>query len=385
MTEYVSPASRSVARHPAPRRSSSARTLLPTRELPAGSPPGLARILPDHDTPSVRQRVQSFYGSVPGMLEAWITRSPAIHTQRSYRRAVMSFIEFLGLPWPDRAWELLSTSIADVRAWREHLELELGQAPKTLNHRISALSGFFEFAREAAAASKLPVLLHNPAHKDFVRRPVAEPASPTPALTARQARKLMELPATDGSVLGLRDRAILKFYLFTGARIRTGCLLDVDDFRFDEEDPQIRIQEKGRGKAKRTLGIHIEAAEALREYIQAAHFSGGPLFRAQRNSRSRKLGTKRIGQTTMYRIIQGYLAQLPRAIQMQRLPDGTERAICIFSPHSLRATTATLLLKSGVPLEEVQGLLGHRNPQTTQIYDKRVRQTSESASHKVSF
>ncbi|MCC7144516.1 MAG: site-specific integrase [Candidatus Eisenbacteria bacterium] len=67
------------------------------------------------------------------------------------------------------------------------------------------------------------------------------------------------------------------------------------------------------------------------------------------------------------------------------LPDGTERQVCIYSPHSLRATTATLLFKGGVPLEEVQLLLGHKNPQTTQIYDKRVRRTSESASHKVPF
>jgi hypothetical protein len=78
--------------------------------------------------------------------------------------------------------------------------------PKTLNHCISAPSGFFEFAREAAAAAKLPVLLHNPAHKDFIRRPTAEP-------TARQAGKLMELPNGEGRVLGLRDRAILKLYL----------------------------------------------------------------------------------------------------------------------------------------------------------------------------
>ena len=92
-----------------------------------------------------------------------------------------------------------------------------------------------------------------------------------------------------------------------------------------------------------------------------------------------------MGLTTMYRLIQGYLARLPRARKTRQLPDGSEGEVCIYSPHSLRATTATLLLKSGVPLEEVQALLGHKNPQTTQIYDKRVRQTLESASHKVAF
>ncbi len=367
------------------------RGLIPTRDLPSGALPGLPRILPDHDTAAVRERVQGFYGSVALMLEAWVTRSENLNTQRSYRAAVAGFLRFLGLDWPEghrwppEAWRLLATTVADVRAFREFLDVELDQAPKTLNHRISALSGFFEFAREAAAAGKLPILVHNPAHKDFIKRPSTDPVEETPALSARNARKLMELPNGDDPVLALRDRAILKFYLFTGARIRTGCLLDVADFRFDEEDPKIRVQEKGRGKSKRTIGVHIEAAEAIREYIAGAELTSGPLFRARANSRSKRLGRVRIGLTTMYSLLQAYLEQLPRAVKHVELEDGTEREQCIYTPHSLRATTATLLLKSGVPLEEVQELLGHKNPQTTQIYDKRVRRTTESASHKISF
>ncbi len=52
-------------------------------------------------------------------------------------------------------------------------------------------------------------------------------------------------------------------------------------------------------------------------------------------------------------------------------------------PHSLRATTATLLLDAGVDIRKVQELLGHRHITTTQIYDKRRRSTAESASHDV--
>ena len=48
-----------------------------------------------------------------------------------------------------------------------------------------------------------------------------------------------------------------------------------------------------------------------------------------------------------------------------------------------RATTATLLLDAGVDIRKVQDLLGHRHITTTQIYDKRRRSTSESASHDV--
>jgi site-specific recombinase XerD len=66
-----------------------------------------------------------------------------------------------------------------------------------------------------------------------------------------------------------------------------------------------------------------------------------------------------------------------------QLPDGSMELRCVFTPHSLRATTATLLLDADEDITKVQALLGHRHITTTQIYDKRRRSTSESASHSV--
>ena len=63
--------------------------------------------------------------------------------------------------------------------------------------------------------------------------------------------------------------------------------------------------------------------------------------------------------------------------------EGTKTRRSIYTPHSLRATTATLLLDANVDIRKVQDLLGHRHITTTQIYDKRRRSTSESASHDV--
>ena len=66
-----------------------------------------------------------------------------------------------------------------------------------------------------------------------------------------------------------------------------------------------------------------------------------------------------------------------------QLPDGSPKRKCVYTPHSLRATPATLLLDAGVGIRKVQELLGHRHITTTQIYDKRRRSTAESASHDV--
>ena len=141
----------------------------------------------------------------------------------------------------------------------------------------------------------------------------------------------------------------------------------------------------GEGQQKRrTIGLHYGAAEAIGEYIKRAEISSGPLFRPLHHSRkkNRELADKAMSPLTMYRLIQSYLERLPGA-RKEVESDGKGKARCTYTPHSLRATTATLLLDAGVDIRKVQELLGHRHITTTQIYDKRRRGTKESASHDV--
>ena len=89
----------------------------------------------------------------------------------------------------------------------------------------------------------------------------------------------------------------------------------------------------------------------------------------------------------MYNLVQSYLARLPGSMREEEVTDeaGTKRKVkrCIYTPHSLRATTATLLLDAGVDIIKIKELLGHRHVTTTQIYDKRRRSLKEGASHDV--
>ena len=84
---------------------------------------------------------------------------------------------------------------------------------------------------------------------------------------------------------------------------------------------------------------------------------------------------------TMYLLIQSYLERLPGATKEVERADGTKQKACVYTPLSLRATAATLLLDAGVDIRKVQELLGHKHVTTTQIYDKHRRTTAECASH----
>ena len=334
-------------------------------------------ILIGNSTPPVERRVRQFCLSVADLYERWLQRHASAGTRRAYRQGVDSFIRFLGIAWPEQSHEFLTARVGDVQRFRDDM-VECGYAPKTITHRVCSVSAFYTYLREAAVELRLPINVPNPAHSQFVARGAADPVDETLALTASQARLLKSLPAGD-DIIALRDRAILHFYLYTGARLSTGCCLQVSDFRWNPSDSRIRISEKG--NRRRTIGIHVVAAEALREYIEQADLTDGSLFRRQHNSRVRRLSDHGLSVRGIYRLLEMYLSQLAGATDSRNADANRKRRI--FTPHSLRATTATLLLASGVEISKVQELLGHRNISTTQLYDKRRRLTAESASHDV--
>jgi site-specific recombinase XerD len=243
-------------------------------------PPILAGTAPEQ----IQERVERFYLSVARIFEAWVARRSSHHTQRAYRQDVMAFIAFMQIPWPAGATTLLQTSVRDVHAWRDQLVADEA-APKTLNRRVASLSSFFKYLQAAAAELRLPITVPNPAHAQFLGRDAADPLEETRALSATRARQLMGLPSGD-TVLDDRDRAILKFYVYSGARLAAGCRLQVEDFHQDPDGATIRIAEKG--ARRRTIGLHFNAAEAIQDYIARAGLTSGPLFRPRKNSRSMK-------------------------------------------------------------------------------------------------
>jgi integrase/recombinase XerC len=315
------------------------------------------------------------------IFEAWVRRRTSVHTQRAYRADVMSFVSFMEFAWPEDATRLLAVKIVDVLAYVEYMKLERDMASKTVNRHVASLSSFYKYLAGAAAELRLPITVPNPAHAQFIARQSSDPRDETKALSATRARQLMGMPAGE-DLVDYRDRAILKLYLYTGIRLSTGCRLKVSDFHQEDGESTLRIHEKG--DKRRTIGIHFNAAQAIAEYVEKAGVESGPLFRAQAHARLRdKLSSEPISPRTMYRLIQGYLCRLPGAMKKEELEGGSVAEYCAYTPHSLRATTATLLLDAGEDIRKVQDLLGHKHVTTTQIYDKRRIAASESSSHNV--
>jgi integrase/recombinase XerD len=349
----------------------------PTRSLRI-SKSNLPPILLRSATPWTLKRVRRFYHSIADIFEAWVERCESPHTQRAYRGDVMTFVGFMRIRWPSQAIRLLAVSVKDVQAYRKTM-ITNGAAPKTINRRIASLSSFYKYLAASSSELRLPIIVPNPAHAQFIRRGSTDPREETRALSATRARQLLAMSAGE-SLVDYRDRAVLKLYLYSGIRLATGCRLNVSDFHADVEEATIRLHEKG--DKRRTIGLHYAASQAIAEYLEATGITSGPLFRPLLNARSKKLGQGRMDEVTMYRLIQGHLNRLPGARKGTAGPAEVPRSR-LYTPHSLRATTATLLLDAGVDIRKVQDLLGHRHITTTQIYDKRRRRTSESASHEI--
>ena len=167
-------------------------------------------------------------------------------------------------------------------------------------------------------------------------------------------------------MVGLRDRAILGTMAFTGCRGGAVAKLRLGDFQQDGRQYVLRFREKG-GKS-REIPVRHDLEGYILEYLEAVGIGGeakdSPLFRAGINRMAQRLSdrpltTDRIGDMMKRRLKD---AGLPTRL----------------SPPSFRVKTATNLLEQNGPLEDVQHLLGHAEPRTTALYDRRQKKVTRN-------
>ena len=259
-------------------------------------------------------------------------RQVSPHTLRAYGKDLERFFAFLAASGP-------APSPAELRPARLRLHLgalaDEGLRPSSLNRHLSSLRSFFAWLEERGSIDGNPAAaLRGPRKRRRLPRYLEE----------HEVEALLAAPRDDDGE-GLRDRAILEMLYSTGCRAAELVALDEPDL--DLRRGLVRLRGKGR---KERLGIlGRPAVAAVRDYLASKSIRGlprGPLFLNHRGGRLTDRSLRRVLQRALLRA-------------------GLQRDC---TPHTLRHSFATHLLRRGADLRTVQELLGHSSLGTTQIY-----------------
>ncbi len=153
-----------------------------------------------------------------------------------------------------------------------------------------------------------------------------------------------------------RDLAIVDMLYSTGIRVGELVNLDIDDINFHERECIV----KGKGDKERKVYFDAKTKLNLMKYLEEREDSCNALF-VTRNKPHKRL---RISGVEIS------IRKLGRIV-------GDERIY----PHKFRRTMATRAIDKGMPIEQVQQLLGHQQIDTTMKYAM-VNQLNVKNSHK---
>jgi integrase/recombinase XerC len=253
------------------------------------------------------------------------------HTEAAYRRDLEALATYCDAE-RIAGWKQLDNFHIRTFAAREHRD---GLGPRSVQRRLSALRGFFNYLiRE-------DIIDANPAAD--IRAPKAPKRLPK-TLDVDQVASLLERRPTDS--LSRRDHAMLELFYSSGLRLAELAGLDVVDL--DLGDRTVRVL--GKGSKTRILPVGKQAITALRAWLadRTTLAKGGvtALFVGQNG--------ERLGARAIQRRIGRWATAAGAGVPVH--------------PHMLRHSFATHLLESSRDLRGVQELLGHADISTTQVY-----------------
>jgi integrase/recombinase XerD len=286
--------------------------------------------------------------------EVWLAGQLSAHTRRAYRTDVAHFARSLSLASTD---DLRKVNRAAVIAWVAAMK-ESGDQPRTIRRRLSSLSSLFAHLIEHHVVDRNPV-------RDIKRPRVNRRHGVTRAFSPKEARRILDTP-DDRTVQGLRDRAILSVGLQAGPRRSEIASLRVRDFHTNSGFKCLHFIRKGGEDL--SLAINAQTAARIEAYLEAAGHQvdqEGPLFRPLANNGREADPRRGLHPDQIDRILRKYA-------KLAGLGVG-------YSAHSMRATFVTTALQNGASLEDVQRDVGHADPSTTKLYDKRGYNPESSA------
>ncbi len=225
--------------------------------------------------------------------------------------------------------------------FRTRQNKELGV--RTRNHHLTILRAFLRYLLQEEELDVYP--------PDRIKRLKEEPRQ-VKVLHAEELQRLMQAPDIE-TRMGKRDRAILELFFSTGLRLAELRSLNKKDLNFQTREISIR----GKRSKIRVVFLSDLSVQTLREYLDSRTDHLSPLFirNPERATNVMPPGEQfRLSRISIYNIVKKY------ALAAGIVTDP--------SPHTLRHSFATDLLRNGADLRSVQELLGHKDLSTSQIY-----------------
>ena len=269
-----------------------------------------------------------------------VERGLSSNTLFAYRNDLYQFMRFIReesnhnhhiTSWPQVDRDMLAKYGLDLQ--------ERTLKASTIARKIAAIKSFFAFLVDEGELTSSPT--------ENLTSPKVGRALPK-AISVEEINRLLEGLNSSSSPDGKRDKAMMELIYATGLRVTELVSLNVQDV--DLENDQIKCL--GKGGKHRLLPIHKEASEAIDDYLNDGR------NKLLRNSEEKALFLNhrgdRLTRQGFWLILKTYAREVGINVPI--------------TPHILRHSFATHMLRGGAPLRHVQELLGHANISTTQVY-----------------
>lgn len=270
------------------------------------------------------------------------------HSRRAYGKALDEFMK-----WYQSAGSPGLTK-ATAQKYKKYLQ-DLKLSSSTINQRMSAVR---KLAKEAADNNLIDEQIANGISR--VEGVKSKGTRSGNWLTKEQAQQLLNSPDTR-TLKGLRDRAILAMFLFSGVRRSELAILTMGHIQ-QREGRWVIVDMVGKGGRIRTIPVNPKSKVVLDAWTAAAGITEGRIFRAI--NKSDELAGEREVRKGVFS--DGYMTDQGIANVVTCYCDK-----CGFqnvAAHDLRRTYAKLSRKAGARIEQIQITLGHASPETTNRY-----------------
>jgi integrase/recombinase XerD len=249
-------------------------------------------------------------------------------------------------------WPLINQN--QVMEYILHLKSQ-SYAEATVARKVAAVKSFFSFLQAEGRLKANPT--------EQLASPKVGKMLPKP-LSVQEIDELLEQPARRSTPEAKRDRAMLELMYATGLRVTELVSTDVSDVQLEGDKPYVRLL--GKGNRERQIPLLDQPVQELSEYIRFAR----PRLVGERDETALFVNRRgeRLTRQGFWLILKGYASAA-----------GIRGRV---TPHTLRHSFATHMLRGGMDIHKVQELLGHANISTTQVYTQVSREHIREAYEK---